>query len=98
MTTAAPMSSEERARSIRTRLERHLAPIRLEIRDDRAKHVGHAGAREGGHFHVDIVSEEFRGRSLLERHRLVYQALGELVGTQIHALAVTAHTPEEITA
>lgn len=97
MAPATPMSSEERAASIRTRLERELAPVHLRIRDDGARHVGHAGAREGGHFEVDIVSEQFRGLSRLERHRLVYQALGELMSTQIHALAVNAHTPEERT-
>jgi BolA protein len=97
MSSGTTSSSEARAASIRARLERQLAPSRLEIRDDSAKHAGHPGAREGGHFRVDIVSEQFRGRSLLERHRLVYQALGELMGTQIHALAVNAHTPEEST-
>jgi BolA protein len=97
MAPATPMSSEERARSIRMRLERELAPLHLTVRDDGAKHVGHAGAREGGHFQVDIVSEQFRGRSRLERHRLVYEALGELMGTQIHALAVNAQAPEERT-
>ena len=95
MAPPPPMSSEERARCIRTRLERELAPLQLSIRDDGARHIGHAGAREGGHFQVDIVSEQFRGRTRLERHRLVYQALGELMGTQIHALAVNAHAPEE---
>lgn len=89
------MTSEERVRSIRACLERALAPLQLDIRDDGAQHLGHAGAREGGHFHVAIVSEQFRGRSRIERHRLVYEALGELMRTQIHALAVSAYAPEE---
>ena len=57
----------------------------------------HAGTREGGHFRVEIVSERFRGRSPLERHRLVYEAVGELFGRDIHALSIIARTPEELT-
>ncbi|MEO7773132.1 MAG: BolA family protein [Steroidobacteraceae bacterium] len=72
------------------------APLRLEIRDDSAKHAGHAGAREGGHFHVQIVSDRFRSHTLLERHRLVYTALADLLRGEIHALSIRAMTPEEL--
>lgn len=87
--------SAGRVGRIRAALERELAPLELEIRDDSAAHAGHPGAREGGHFHVRLVSEAFRGRSPLERHRLVYRALGELMHSDIHALAIEACAPEE---
>ena len=61
---------------MRAALEAALAPQSLEIIDDSARHAGHAGAREGGHYRVTLVAEAFRGRSALERHRLVYAALG----------------------
>jgi len=91
------MSTEGRIERLRTALERQLAPVGLAIRDDSAAHAGHPGARAGGHFRVEIVSERFRGRSPLERHRLVYAAVGELIGSDIHALNIVARTPEELT-
>lgn len=81
---------------IRERLEASLAPAELDIADDSHKHVGHAGAKDGrGHFSVRIVSVRFLGAGRLERHRMVYAALGELMQTDIHALRVTALTPDE---
>lgn len=74
-----------------------LEPLVLEVRDDSAAHAGHAGAREGGHFHVRIVSKRFVGLATLARHRLVYAALAEWQGRGIHALSIEAHTPQEIT-
>jgi BolA protein len=67
-----------------------LQPTLLEIRDDSAKHAGHAGAREGGHFHVVIASMAFTGVSAVERHRMVYAAAAELMGRDIHALSIDA--------
>lgn len=67
-----------------------LEPTLLEIRDDSAKHAGHAGAREGGHFHVVIASAAFTGVSAIERHRMVYAAAAELMGRDIHALSIDA--------
>jgi BolA family transcriptional regulator, general stress-responsive regulator len=67
-----------------------LHPTRLEIRDDSAKHAGHAGAREGGHFHVIIESPVFAGVPARERHRMVYAAAAELMGRDIHALSIDA--------
>ena len=67
-----------------------LAPTTLQIRDDSALHAGHAGAREGGHFHVTIASPAFTGRSAVERHRMVYAAAAELMGRDIHALSIDA--------
>lgn len=73
-----------------------LDPIAVEIIDDSAKHAGHAGARSGGgHFRLDIVSPRFAGCRTMERHRLVYDALGPLMKREIHALSITAKTPDE---
>ncbi|NWG30084.1 MAG: BolA family transcriptional regulator [Rhodocyclaceae bacterium] len=79
---------------IRARLA-GLAPSELDIRDDSAKHAGHAGAKEGGHYAIRIVAPCFAGLSTLERHRLVYDAIGDLPQHRIHALSITAKTPEE---
>jgi BolA protein len=87
----------ERIGRIRAALEQELAPLQLDIKDDSAKHAGHAGAREGGHFRVRLVSEAFRGKSAIERHRLVFAAVAGLMGRDIHALNIDAKTPEEIT-
>lgn len=84
-----------RAERIEARLREQLAPERLEIADESSKHAGHAGARGGGHFAVTIVSARFEGLNTLQRHRLVYEALGELMKTDIHALSVRALTPGE---
>jgi BolA family transcriptional regulator, general stress-responsive regulator len=76
-------------------LESAFAPSSLEIIDDSEKHAGHAGAREGkGHFTVRIASPRFAGVKPLERHRLIYAALGELMQTDIHALQVVATVPD----
>lgn len=69
---------------------RSLEPSALEIRDDSAAHAGHAGAREGGHFHVRIVSRKFAGLLPVARHRLVYAAVAGLMGRDIHALSIEA--------
>jgi BolA protein len=89
--TDSPLVAE-----IRAALMRDLAPSSLEIIDDSARHAGHAGAREGGHFQVSLVSKAFQGRAQLERHRLVYAAVAPLMSRGIHALNIVARTPEEI--
>lgn len=95
MTDGAPDNSE-RIEAMQRRLRAALSPTRLEIVDDSHKHVGHAGARDGrGHFTVIVESEAFRERSALQRHRLVYEALGELMQTDIHALAIRARVSDE---
>jgi BolA family transcriptional regulator, general stress-responsive regulator len=88
--------SADRIARLRATLERELSPVALEIIDDSAKHAGHAGAREGGHFRVALVAEAFRGRSQIERHRIVYSAVAGLMGRDIHALNIIARTPEEV--
>ena len=73
-----------------------LEPLRLDIRDDSAKHAGHAGARAGGgHFAMTIVSAQFAGKPLMARHRMVYDALGSLMKHEIHAVSIDAKPPEE---
>ena len=76
-------------------LSRALAPTAIEVRDDSHLHAGHAGAREGRHFSVRIVSPAFDGLSRLARHRLVYDAARPLIAEGIHALAIEARTPAE---
>jgi BolA protein len=82
---------------MRRRLEAALAPERLELVDDSAKHAGHAGAAPGGntHWSVAIVSAAFAGKPTVARHRLVYQALGDLMQNPIHALQISARAPGE---
>jgi BolA protein len=85
-----------RADAIRRRLTLALSPEALDIDDESHRHAGHEGARDGrGHFRVRIVSAAFAGQPVLARHRAVYAALGELMQTDIHALAIDARTPEE---
>jgi BolA protein len=87
----------DRVTQIEQRLRAALQPLRLDIVDESAKHAGHAGARDGGgHFDVTIVASQFSGKSLLQRHRLVYDALGETMRGDIHALSIHAFTPEEL--
>jgi BolA family transcriptional regulator, general stress-responsive regulator len=86
---------EQTIAQLRTAIERSLRPSSLEIVDDSAQHAGHAGARGGGHFRVQLVSDAFRGHSQLERHRLVYAAVAPLMGSAVHALNIVARTPEE---
>lgn len=91
------MNPSERVVAIRTRLEHALAPCEVEVRDDSHRHAGHAGARDGrGHFVVTVVTPAFEGKNLLTRHREVYDALGDLMITDIHALSVRALTPKEL--
>ena len=75
---------------------RALAPTLLEIRDDSARHAGHAGAASGaGHFSVTIVSEHFLGLTRLARHRAVLDRVADLIPFPVHALAIDAYAPHE---
>ena len=88
--------SEDRVDMIRRLLAEHLAVETVEVEDDSARHAGHPGARGGGgHFNVLVVSPAFAGQSRLQRHRLVYDAMGDAMKTEIHALSIRALTPEE---
>jgi BolA protein len=86
-----------RLERIRARLQQSLEPIHLELFDDSAAHAGHAGARQsgGGHFSAIIVTESFAGQSLVARHQRVYQALGDLMQTDIHAFSMKVYAPDE---
>jgi BolA protein len=81
------------AQDIEQALRAALAPLSLEVQDDSHLHAGHAGAREGRHFTVRLVSERFNGLSRLARHRLVYDSLHDLIPRGIHALAIDARAP-----
>jgi BolA protein len=82
-------------RTIEEALREKLQPTILEVVDESHAHVGHAGAADGGHFSCRIVAAAFRGRSALERHRAVYDALGDLRRRGVHALALETFDPEE---
>ncbi len=73
-----------------------LEPVRLELRDESGQHVGHGGWRPSGgsHWQLTIVSEAFRGQSVVARHRMVYEALGDLMKRDIHALKIEALPPD----
>lgn len=90
------MPSETRVRAIHEALERELGAARVEIADHSALHAGHAGAASGGgHFELTVVAARFAGLGRLARQRLVYEALGELMRTEIHALSMATLTPAE---
>jgi BolA protein len=77
-------------------LERTFAPVACQLEDESALHAGHAGAASGGgHFRLHLVSARFAGLNLVSRHRLVYDAVRELMQSRIHALSITALTPAE---
>jgi BolA protein len=86
----------DRLTAIESRLQAALAPESLEVADDSQQHIGHAGARGGGHYTVTIVSARFAGLNTLARHRLVYEALAELMRADVHALSIRALAPDEI--
>ncbi len=74
-----------------------LNPQHVEIIDESALHAGHAGAKSGGgHYQLTIISAAFSGQNAVGRHRLIYQALGDLMSRHIHALSITALTPDEL--
>lgn len=86
----------ERATLIESRLREALAPRKIAVRDDSHRHAGHEGAKSGGgHFYVTIVSARFEGKSPLQRHQMIYQALGDMMKKEIHALSIEALTPDE---
>lgn len=83
--------------SIKTRLIATFSPIECQLEDESALHAGHAGAASGGgHFRLRIVSAHFENQSRINRHRLVYDCLDDMMQKEIHALAITALTPSEL--
>jgi len=88
----------KRVARIEQRLRAALDPLDLEVIDDSHRHAGHAGAADGrGHFTVLVVSERFRGMPVVRRHRLVYEAVGDMMNTDVHALSIQAFAPGEST-
>ncbi len=85
-----------RVARIEERLRTALDPVDVEVIDDSHRHAGHAGAADGrGHFTVIVVSERFRGVPVVRRHRLVYEAVGDMMTTDVHALSIQALAPGE---
>ncbi len=78
------------------RLRAALEPSDFHLQDDSHQHAGHAGAKEGGHYSLRIVSARFKGLNRVARHRLVYHCLAELMQQGIHALAIDARAPDEV--
>lgn len=81
---------------LRNRITTALGAALVEVQDDSAQHRGHAGARGGaGHYTVTVVAGRFAGMGRVDRHRAVYDAVGDMIPAEVHALAVRAYTPEE---
>lgn len=92
------MTNIDRVTLIKEKLIAALTPTLVEIIDDSDAHAGHADAHEGGgHYSIIVVSSIFAGKTLIQRHRLVYAVLDELMKTTIHALSINALTPDEFT-
>jgi BolA family transcriptional regulator, general stress-responsive regulator len=88
--------TQPRIERLRTRLESAFATARVSVIDDSERHAGHAGARGGaGHFIVRIESQAFTGRTRLQRHRMVYEALADMLPAEIHALSIEAISPDD---
>lgn len=88
--------SVERVQRIEAALQSAFRPQTLRVEDESHQHAGHAGARDGrGHFRVHITADAFRGQPLIQRHRAVYAAVGDMMQTDIHALAIHARAPDE---
>ena len=87
--------TEERIRMIKEGLAK-LEPLDIKIEDEGHLHVGHAGAKSGGHFKLYVVSECFKGMTHINRHKLIYKTLSDLMKTEIHALSIMAKAPSEL--
>ena len=89
--------SKKRAAMVRERLYQDLGAEFVEVDDQTHLHAGHSGAAAGGsHFEVVVISKAFEGLATLARHRLVYQAVGDAMTQDIHALSIKAYTPDEV--
>lgn len=73
-----------------------LQPESISIEDESHRHAGHAGARDGGHYQLQIVAQAFAGKSTIARHRMIYDAAGDLMRSRIHALSIRAEVPGEV--
>lgn len=87
----------QRATLIENRLREAFTPSKIEVRDDSHRHAGHEGAKSGGgHFAVTIVAPQFQGKNAVQRHQMIYQALGDMMKKEIHALSIQALAPDEL--
>ena len=90
------MINQQRIAVIKEKLTQAFHPKKLSVTDESRHHIGHSGAQDGhGHFSIEIEAEYFRNRTLMECHRLIYQALAELMQTDIHALRIRAKAPND---
>ena len=100
MNQLPPNAASNASENFESVLRERLAPLaasHIELVDDSALHAGHEGAKSGGgHYRLLVVSAAFTGKSTVHRHRLVYEALGEMMRHQIHALSIKSLTPEEV--
>ena len=87
--------SAETVELLRARLAA-LQPASITIEDESHRHAGHAGAKDGGHFKLDIVAEVFAGKNTVARHRIIYDAAGDLMRGRIHALSIRALAPSDV--
>jgi BolA protein len=91
------MNPQDRKKEITQRLAEAFDPEILGVEDESYLHEGHEGAKDGrGHFRVLIITEVFEGKSMIERHRMIYRMLGEMMRLDIHALAIDAWSPDEL--
>lgn len=91
------MDNNQRIKQIKQRLIEGLDAESVDVIDESHMHAGHAGAKTGmGHFNVTIIADAFSGKSLIERHRQIYAALGDMMQTDIHALSIKAYTTNEL--
>lgn len=82
--------------TIKTQLQQVFSPTHINVVDESHLHEGHAGAQTGkGHYALTIYSEAFHGKTPIQRHRMIYEALGELMTTRIHALSISAKPPKQ---
>ena len=81
---------------IQQKLQCQLSPIELTVEDESHLHRGHAGAKEGGHYRIKIISNQFKGLNRIQRHRLIYSTLKDDFQRGIHALAIQAQAPDEL--
>lgn len=91
------MDTKQRLEAIRQRIADAMDPEELVVEDEGHLHIGHEGARDGrGHFRVFVVAECFDGLSMIQRHRKIYEAMGDLMNSDIHALAIEAYSSKEL--
>lgn len=91
------MNTAQRLETIRGRIEDAVQPEQLIVEDEGHLHVGHEGAKDGrGHFRVFVVAECFNGLTMLQRHRMIYKAMGDLMNSDVHALAIDAYSSDEV--